>query len=371
MYYHQQTLTDQDIVRHLFDDFTYPVKNPYGAVDLALSRDVGSAEALQSMVQIHDLVEQSAKSEQPAIKFETTIYGRRSLGYTLFGERLYQILLRPNAFCSLPKQQVSEAIKLWEEVVPQILGQHARFYGDPVRPMNDQGVTEGELINAMGIRLAEGVRRKAHQLARDQRKQDAQRLCTARTKLMAQLLAHHSGVFGLRAELMYREDFAEKTLVKDSAEHLLGMMEVLQDDPLFGQMIGYFWDRNFISEAGYRTTLFLLFDCNTTPIGKIDGTDVLLQWEENTKGSGHGFIRPEGICNVDQILRYIECSKLAAQYLRLKPDVKYPPFGMSSLPGKQSLSAPVQDPGSNPRDRGGFGWSQAADLGAHLNNRFK
>ena len=370
MFYQQQPLTDQDIVRHLYDDFTFPEMNPSGEESLALSRDFGSVEAIQMMVQIHNLVEQSAKSEQPAIKFETTIYGRRSLGYTLFGERLYQILLGPDTFCSLPKQQLSEAIKRWEEVVPQILGQDARFYGDPVRRMNDQGVTEGELVNALGIRLAEGVRRKAHQLARDQRKKDAQRLCTARTKLISQHLARHSGVFGMRAELMYQKDYAEKVREKDSAEHIQGLIEDLQDDPWFGQLIAYFWNRNFISEAGYRTTLFLLFDSNTTPIDKINGTGVLQQWEERTKGSGLGYIQPERICNVDEILRYIECSKLAAQYLRLKPDTKFPPFGMSNLPGNKPLLTLEQTPGTNRRDHGGFGWSQT-DLGAHLNNRFK
>lgn len=101
-----------------------------------------------------------------------------------------------------------------------------------------------------------------------------------------------------------------------------------------------------------------------------NGTGVLQQWEERTKGSGLGYIRPERICNVDEILRYIECSKLAAQYLRLKPDTKFPPFGMSNLPGNKPLLTLEQTPGTNLRDHGGFGWSQT-DLGAHLNNRFK
>lgn len=371
MYHQQPYPAEQDIVQHIFNDFTFPVLNQFGEASLVLSRDVGSAEAIQYLVQIHDLVEQNVKFEHPAVKFETSIYGRHCRGYTRAGEMLYPILLNPKTLYPLPKQQLSEAIKLWQEVVPQILGQHASFYGDPVRPMNDQGVTEGELVNALGIRLAEGVRRKSHQLARDQRKKDAQRLCTTRTKLISQLLADHSGVFGMRLELMCREEYAEKIREKDSAEHLQGLIELLYDDPLFGQLIAYFWNRNFISEAGYRTTLFLLFDTHTTPFDKIDGSDVLQLWEERTKGSGHGFIRQKGICSVDEILRYIECSKLAAQYLRLKPDAKYPPFGISSLPGNKSQSTPEHDPGSNLRDRGGFGWSQAVDAGMHQSNRFK
>lgn len=371
MYHQQPYPAEQDIVQHIFNDFTFPVLNPTGEQSLALSRDVGSAEAIQYMVQIHDFVEQNAKFEQPAVKFETSIYGRHWLGCTRAGENLYPIVLNPKAFCQLPGQQPSEALNLWQKVVPQILGPHALFYGDPIRPMNEQGVTEGELINALSIRLAEGVRRKAHQLARDQRKKDTQRLCAARTKLMSQLLADHSGVFGMRLELMYREDSAEKIREKDSAEHLRGVIEDLQDDPLFGQLIAYFWNRNFISEAGYRTTLFLLFDTHTTPFDKIDGTDVLQLWKERTKGFGHGFTRQKSICNVDEILRYIECSKLAAQYLRLKPDAKYPPFGMSSLSGNKSQSTPEHDAGSNPSDRGGFSWNQAVDSGMHQSNRFK
>lgn len=371
MYHQQPYPAEQDIVQHIFNDFTFPVPNQFGEASLALSRDIGSLEAIQNMIQVHDFVEQNAKSKQPAVKFDTTIYGRHHLETSFVGEQLYQILLRPKVFCPLPKQQLSNALDLWGEVMPQILGQHAHFYHDPTRPMNDLGVTEGELINALSIRLAEGVRRNSHQLARDQRKKDAQRLCTTRTKLISQLLADHSGVFGVRLELMYQEEYAEKIREKDSAEHLQGLIELLHDDPLFGQLFAYFWNRNFISEAGYRTTLILMFDAQTTPIDKIDGTDVLQLWEEHTKGSGHGFIRQKGICSVDEILRYIECSKLAAQYLRLKPDAKYPPFGMSSLPGYKLQSTPEHDPGSNLPDRGGFGWSQAVDSGMHQSNRFK
>ena len=136
------TLTAQDIVLHICADFMFPVTNQSGVESLALSRDAGSVGAIQSMVQVHDFVEQNAKFEQPAVKFETTIYGRRWLGYSRAGENLYPIVLSPTTFCPLPRQQLSEALSLWQEVLPQILGTHALFLGDPFRSMNDQGVTE-------------------------------------------------------------------------------------------------------------------------------------------------------------------------------------------------------------------------------------
>lgn len=364
------TLTAQDIVQHICADFMFPVTNLSGEECLALSRDAGSVGAIQSMVQVHDFVEQNAKFEQPAVKFESTIYGRRWLGYSRAGENLYPIVRSPTPFCPLPRQQLSEALSLWQEVLPQILGTHALFLGNPFRSMNDQGVTEAELVNALASRLAEGACRKAYQLAREQRKKDAQRLYTARTKLLSHLLAQHSGVFGVGVELMYREDCAETIREKDAAEHIQGLIEALQEDPWFGHSIGHFWTRNFISEAGYRTTLFLLFDTHTMPISKIDGTEILQQWMEYTKGAGRGFNRYGGICQIDEVLRYVECSKLAAQYLRLKPDAKYPSFGMTPLPVSQSLSAIKKDSATNLRDGGGFGWRQAEEPGLHLNNRF-
>jgi len=106
------------------------------------------------------------------------------------------------------------------------------------------------------------------------------------------------------------------------------------------------------------------------PISKIDGTEILQQWVEYTKGAGRGFNRYGGICQIDEVLRYVECSKLAAQYLRLKPDAKYPSFGMTPLPVSQSLSATKKDSATNLRDGGGFGWRQAEEPGLHLNNRF-
>lgn len=364
------TLTAQDIIQHICADFTFPVTNLSGEESLALSRDAGSVGAIQSMVQVHDFVEQNAKFEQPAVKFETTIYGRRWLGYSRAGENLYPILLSPTPFCPLPRQQLSKAISLWQEVLPEILGPHALFLGDPFRSMNDQGVTEAELVIALASRLAEGASQKAHELAREERKKDAQRLYMARTKLLSHLLAQHSGVFGIGVELMYREDCAETIREKDAAEHIQGLIEALQEDSWFGHSIGYFWTRNFISEAGYRTTLFLLFDTHTMPISKIDGTEILQQWVEYTKGAGRGFNRYGSICQIDEVLRYVECSKLAAQYLRLKPNAKYPPFGMSPLPFRQSLSATKKESVTNLRDGGGFGWPQTEESGLNLNNRF-
>lgn len=371
MYFTQYAITDQDIAQHIFDEHTYPVKNQSGNIDVLLSRDVSSSEAISTIVQIHNLVEQNAKSEQRAVKFKTTVLGKWCLGFTLVGEALYQILLKPHRFGCPPNHQFSEPLNLWGEVLHEILDQHACFLGHPIRPMNDQGVTEGELVGAMSTRLGECVRRKAHQLAREERKKDAQRLYTARTKLVSRLLAYHSGVFGMRVELMYREDYAEKIRVKDSAEHIQGFIEALKDDPWFGQSVGNFWSRSFLSEAGYRTTLFLLFDPNATPMHKIDGAYLLQQWEESTKGAGLGFIRTDSFGNVDEILRYIECSKKAALYLRLKPNAKFPHFGMSELPDSLSLSELKQDPSTNIGDRGGFGWSQTDDLGVYLTNRFK
>lgn len=371
MYNLKQPLTAQEIVQHICADFTFLVTNESGEESLALSRDAGSVAAIQSMVQVHDFVELNAKFDQPAVRFETTIYGRHWLGYSRAGETLYQILLKPYSFSPLPRQQLSESLNLWQEVVPRIIGQHARFWGDPIRQMNDQGVTEGELINAVASGLAQGACRKAYQLAREQRKKEAQRIYTARTKLLSRLLAQYSGLYGIALELMYREEWAEKIREKEAAEHIEGLIEALQEDPWFGQAVGFYWTRNFISEAGYRTTLFLLFEPCSMPINMLNGRDVLQQWEEHTKGAGRGFMRHGDTCHIDEVLRYIECSKLASQYLRLKPDAKYPAFGISPLPEGQPLSATRNDSGRNLRDHGGFACGQTEDLGAHLNQRYR
>lgn len=79
MYHQQPYPAEQDIVQHIFNDFAFPVPNQFGEASLALSRDIGSLEAIQNMIQVNDFVEQNAKSKQPAVKFDTTIYGTRGI----------------------------------------------------------------------------------------------------------------------------------------------------------------------------------------------------------------------------------------------------------------------------------------------------
>jgi hypothetical protein len=363
MNYSNYPLTDQEIIQHICDG--YLAKHEDGIDNYYLSRDVGTEINVQTMVEIHNFVEQIAKSEQVAVKLETTIHGKRCLGVTPIGDTLYRIFRSQYRFGSTPRQQLSEALKLWDEITLRVLGQHAWFCGDPLRRMNDLGINEGELLNSMATRLREGTQRAGYKAARDKRRKEVQRVCTAMNKLITGLYEHHPAMFGMKVELMYRSDCAEKIRLTESEEHILGLIEALKEHPWFGKSIGHFWTRKFLSEAGYRISLFLLFDPNTTPFQMIDGAHVLQQWSENTKGAGLGYVAPGSFWNADALFRYIECSKMAAQYLRLIPDAKYPHFGKSDLSNSKSLSEYEQDTTC------GLARSQPENLNAHLTNSFK
>lgn len=364
-------LTEQDIVQQICADYSYPVKNQYGGNDVYLSRDFGTIEAIATMVQIHSLVEQIAKSEQPAVKFETTIHGTKFHGITLIGEALYRVLLKQHRFSYPPKQQGSEGLKLWEEIVHRVHGPYRFLSRNPMQPVNDQGVTEGELLNAFAIRIREGARRKRYKQTRDQRRKDAQRLCTTTSKLVTRLLEHYPAMFGVRIELMYRQDHAEKIRLTDSAEHVQKLIEALKDDPWFGKSVGHFWVRKFLSEAGYRTSLFMLFDPSTAPIHSIEVAYVLHQWIECTMGAGLEYVLPYGFYNSEELYRHIECSKMTALILRLIPDANFPHFGVSEPPSRRLQSEFDQDLSRNLSDSAGFRCDPSKDQGAHLTGRFK
>lgn len=238
MYFSQYNLTDQDVVQHIADNFTYPVKNNYHSNFLQLSRDVGSLEAIQTMVRIHYIVEHLTKSKQEAVKFETTIHGKNCLGVTPVGDALYRSLLQPHRFVTPPRQQLSEGLNAWEGVGQRIFGSTPIFQGNPMLPMNAQGVIEGELLNAFLIRLREATGRTLRQSERSLRRKDAQQAYNAKTKLVDRLKEHHPGLFGLSVALMYSQDYAGKVRLKDSAEHLQKLIDALKGDPWFGKSVG-------------------------------------------------------------------------------------------------------------------------------------
>ncbi|MCK5921640.1 MAG: hypothetical protein KAG66_11915 [Methylococcales bacterium] len=369
MYFSQYNLTDQDVVQHIADNFTYPVKNNYHSNFLQLSRDVGSLEAIQTMVRIHYIVEHLTKSKQEAVKFETTIHGKNCLGVTPVGDALYRSLLQPHRFVTPPRQQLSEGLNAWEGVGQRIFGSTPIFQGNPMLPMNAQGVIEGELLNAFLIRLREATGRTLRQSERSLRRKDAQQAYNAKTKLVDRLKEHHPGLFGLSVALMYSQDYAGKVRLKDSAEHLQKLIDALKGDPWFGKSVGFMWTRHFLSEAGYRYNFVLLFDPEMTPVHTLNGSYVLQEWQASTKGAGLDYVLPDFFRNADELLHEIKCAKAAAQFIRLIPDEKFPHFGVSELPSTKSLSELEQEPPTN-LGRDDFGGNHTQALNEAVNNRF-
>lgn len=243
MYFTQYTITEQDIIQHISDDITYLVKNQLGGNQPYLSRDIGSIEGIATIVQISNIVEQIATSEQVAVNFATTIRGKRCLGVTPLGHTLYEFLLNPHRFSPPPRQQLNEALDLWQRITPRILGMNPCFSGDPMHRMNDQAVLEGELLNEVVIAVRESARRKAFKSAIAARRKDVQRIDAATTKLVIGLLDQHPDMYGLRVDLMYDQAYAEKVRVKESAEHIQGLIEGLNDDLWFGTSVGFLWTR--------------------------------------------------------------------------------------------------------------------------------
>lgn len=362
--------TDQVVVQHICNNFIYPAKNDYESNLLHLSHDIGSPDVVQTMIRIHHLVGHLAKSAQEAVKFETTIHEKRCLEITPAGDALYRTLLQAHRFAHLPRQQLSEALKAWEDVAQRILGPTPNFQGNPMLPMNAQGVTEGELMNAFLIRIREATGRKIYKSEHLRRSKEAQRAYNAKTKLVDRLHELHPGLFGLKIALMYSQDFAGKVRLKESAEHLQKLMEALKNDLWFGKSVGYIWTRHYLSEAGYRYNLVLLFDPTITPAHTIDGNYVLQEWQASTKGAGLDCLSANYVRNADELLHDIKCSQAAELYIRLSPDATFPHYGVSELPSAKSLSELEQEPLTHFGGRGEFGGNDMQDLSPPLNNRF-
>lgn len=377
MHYTELSQSDQDVVQRIIEDYTIPVNNQHGGINFLLSRDIGAIEGIVTQVQIHNLVQQIAKSEQPAVKFETTIHGKTCLAITAIGNELYRILLSQHRFIRPPRQVLSDEINLWDEITCRILGSNAHFLGDPMYPINGQGEIEGELLNSLVIRLREATRRKAYKSKRDQHRKDVQRIFTATTKLVTRLLELHPALFGVRFDLMYRQECSEDIILMESAEHIQGLIEALKGSLWFENSGGYFWTRKFLSETGYRITLFLLFDANTTPINMNGRRYALQKWLEITKGTGLDCDMPlintpiNSLYHPSELLRYIEVSKNTARYLRLNPVAQYSDFGISDLPSRQSLAQHKQNLTETFSNYGRVSWNLPEDPSKRLTGRFK
>ena len=325
----QIQVTANNVFQRIHDDFIYVVVDQRGHADYFLSSDIGPAAAMEWMKQEELFVDLVAKSEQPAVEYEKTLAGTTCRRITPIGEELYRILHVPSR-CNPPNQQISEALKLWEEVKQRLNIRSAVYSGNPMSVIAN-GLLEGEFLNVIITRLREGTRRKRYQIAFQQRKNEARRTASSFTRLVTGIKKHRPGLFGVFFELMYLPEQASQIKLFQSAKHLCQLIDVLKDDPVLGVSVGHFWGRQFLSEAGYRTRLCLLFDEFTTPPDSIDWNFVLQQWKMSTKGAGVGFVRQDYICGADRLIWEIKCTAMRDLYLRLIPNTTYPHFGKSDM----------------------------------------
>lgn len=329
MNHRQIQVTENDVFQRIYDDYIYIVVNQRGHADYILSCDVGTGAAIECMKQKELFIDLVSKSEQPAVEYEKTLAGTTCRRITPLGAELYRILHLPTG-CNPPNQQLSEGLKLWEEVKHRLNMHSAVYSGNPMHVIAN-GLLEGEFLNVIITRLREGTRRKRYKIASQQRKNEARRTASSFTRLVTGIKKHRPGLFGVFFELMYLPEQASEIKLFQSAKHLCQLIDVLKDDPVLGVSVGHFWGRQFLSEAGYRTRLCLLFDEFTTPPNSIDWTFVLQQWRISTKGAGVGFVRQDYICGADRLLWDIKCTAMRDLYLRLLPNTTYPHFGKSDM----------------------------------------
>jgi hypothetical protein len=277
-------------------------------------------------------VNEVVKSDVLPFEFDRTLNGTCLLSSTPLGAKSYELL------ATMPNTALfdwSEDMKLIAEIAKGLDLLNVRFSGAPMMPIAPSGVREGELINTFATRLREAARKKKHcDKVSDRRKE--QRLLAMRwDRLFQRLTQNHPWRIGLGVSVHYQDHQIAQIDITKASNHCEALMNLIGQSNYLCSLVGHAWKRIYVSETGYKTQLWLIFDGSRPPCIELLETSIRESWQCASEGRGDlSFVRYPPT-SMEQLHWQVKSSILAMIYLRLPCLQNFPQFVLSDPPRKQ------------------------------------
>ena len=364
-------LTTTDLFDGIWFDYFYLTTNTTGQIYWIASQDIQYQPYLITCLELAEkLVESVAKSAELPFIFDKSLEGTRLIKKNRLGELLYELIAKQNVRPESPnsveipfrfsvpfkienfdraqyRYEVSENLKILHTVASDLKFNCLNFTGNPISEIIP-GLLEGELINSLVIRLREATKRKSFKTNATVRKKDSTQSFTKTKRYIERLFDNNPYSYSIRMFMYYQNDHANSITLEESDKHLMQFLKLLEDVLEQGNILGWWWKREYMTELGYRYHLIIFLDQKIIPYNPNLIRDFGYKWDSITGQRGayyipfvpewdyqqceYGFYQQEARDNVPSLLLSINRMLMRDVYMRLHLNQRFNHFGMGPLP---------------------------------------
>lgn len=325
-------------------------------------------QLLNSMLLAEKFVETVGSSEKMPFKFVKTLKGTR-LKNTKTGliDRLFYELLEsqleqqyssvpPKRFGVFPhynntngsnqdKYEESENLKALCDVASELELNIARFFYDPMAPIGEGWILEGELINTFVELLRETMKKEGFKKRVVERKNEVKQNLAITKRYIERLQEYHPHLYAQSIVLCYQGEHVGKINLKQSDNYLQKYLTALKAYLPADCLIGWWWKREYQTEMGHRYYLIFFCDSRSKPFDQLAVQNTYgPYWRHITDEQGDCFL-PAAINNwqlnfgtadfeygLAGLMFRIQSLLMRDIFFRLKISQKIDRFGMGEMP---------------------------------------
>lgn len=343
-------LTKEAIFQSIISDFTYPVIDPSGQVVWCKS-NLPFEQIFERISADEALFDALKKSQGETFLFDKTLTAI-TIRQQYPAGRLFYDWLNKACFATTPlKYELSHDGQLLGGIARQLGISMGQFMQpDPASPVTSANLLQGELIDAFGRRVYEGMKRAGFKEIISLRNREIQSAISKSERYFGRLENNHSQLGIKRFELHYTGDpILAKLSVEENAQHFDDLISTLQDQDKSGAFVGYWWKRRYLPECGYGVHLIQFIDIEQNDQAKLSQNTREI-WQKVTNGYGTVFELFQAPGNhrcwganmintpycspspLNEVMKSIRMMLDGERYLRLEQNSKRSHWGMGALP---------------------------------------
>lgn len=324
-----------NVFQLISENFNYWNLDQTGALIRCQSTNQGMPWPLGAMPLIESFVANAIKTTDLPFVFDKTLAGTELLRTNPLGREIYPLLGMPYRL-EIPKYEASEHAKLFLSVAERLSLAKATISNNPMAIVSADGVREGEVLNALVIRLRDAAGKKDFQHNLDQRRIDCKQWTSRAQRLTQRLVENHPGLCMFAADLQYQPNLTSEIRLRDAANHFENYLARFESYLGPEALVGHMWFRNYLPEVAYRTQLY----CFVAPHRMQDFQGVVIRladlWSEVTQRQGMAIVPWQPSPVTEQVVSAIKQAIMSNAYLRLaegRQDMDH--IGTSDIPNKQ------------------------------------
>lgn len=276
-------ICDSDISCMIFQDFQFPVNDPFGSIRWYASTDIRSGDYCAGLLAFEKLAKLFFQTNGPAFliarSYTGTVLKKATPAGKRFLETQHQDLFITTPMGYLPSEAHQALTKVAKD---QNLGLIA-FSQNPLATVNLEGLLEADLANSFVIRIREALEHPSTKNRIETRK----KLFHHRSKIIhrnldrLQLMTVQPRIVEIRLDYL---GGAKPFSLEDSEAHIKQFVADIQESAYLP--LWHFWKRQHTSETGFNYRCLFVFDSLFLDSVQNSIHHLVGLWQQVTDGRG-------------------------------------------------------------------------------------